>query len=271
MKTFLAYLTAAAFSSVAFGDELTLRNGSTFTGAVREEGDRVTIETEFGFMTFKKVDVRSVVKGRNVVRDFADRSQTASSVKELLDLAAWARERELDSRIEDVYRRVIAKEPDQPEARRALGYERVDGRWLQGDELQIARGFVKVDGRWLSKDAAMKIREQQALARIEAERLEREARVAAPQHGVEPASPQRLLPEEPPCIVEEPPSSASTPSPAAPQECREPALVVAPPQAPPPPPSPPQNLSPVPPAPPSPVRAPRFIGPAEKDGQGRKR
>jgi hypothetical protein len=265
MKTFLATLTAAAFSSVAFGDELTLRNGSTFMGAVREEGDRVTIETEFGFMTFKKVDVRSVVRSRNVVREFAERSQVASSVKELLGLAAWAREKELDSRVEDVYRRVIAKEPDQPDARRALGYERVDGRWLQGDELQIARGFVKVDGRWLTKDEAMKVREQQALARIDVERPEREARVAAPQPGVEMASPQVLLPEEPRCIGEELPQSASTPSPSTPRECHEPAIVLAP------PPSPPLNLSPVPPTPPSPVRAPRFIGPAEKDGQERKR
>ena len=134
MKTFLATLAAAAISSVAFGDELTLRNGSTFTGSVREEGDRVTIETEFGFMTFKKIDVRSVVKGRDVVREFADRLQTATSVPELLKLAAWAREQELNTRAvvggsgDGLRARAVAKVDGVGEPRRRVAAVRVGRR-----------------------------------------------------------------------------------------------------------------------------------------------
>ena len=286
MKTFLAFLTAASMSSVAFGDELTLRNGSTFTGAVRDEGDRVTIETEFGFMTFKKIDVRSVVKGRDVVREFAERSQSASSVKELVELAAWARDKGLNSRAEDVFRRVLAKEPDHAEARGALGYERIDGRWLQGDELRIARGDVKVDGRWLPKSVAIKVQEQQALQRIEGDRLELEARVAAQRHELEMARLaldrerleierreqerlQQAVPEERPRFAE---------------GCREPVIVVVQPPAPRPPvrvSPPPQrgDFSPVPLTPPtvipitppSPVPITRSSQPPAKDDEDKKR
>ena len=47
------------------------------------------------------------------------------------------------------HERVIAVEPDHRAARRALGFERVDGKWIAGDELWRAKGFVRVDGRWV--------------------------------------------------------------------------------------------------------------------------
>jgi hypothetical protein len=182
MKTLLAFLALVGLASVASADELTLRNGSSFSGAVREEGDRVTIETEYGTMTFKKIDVRSVVKGRDPVRDFEERARSASTVKELVDLAAWAREKGLASRADDLYRKVIVRDPDQPDARKALGYEKVDGLWLSGDELLTARGQVKVNGRWIPKEAAIKVQEQQAAERIEVDRLQQETRAADQRH-----------------------------------------------------------------------------------------
>lgn len=306
MRTFLAFLTVAALSPVAFADELTLRNGSTFTGSVREEGDRVTIETEFGFMTFKKIDVRSVVRGRDVVREFSERAQTAGSVKELLELAGWAREKGMTTRAEEVYRRIIARDPDQPDARRALGYERVDGQWLQGDDLLIARGFLKIDGRWLPKDVAVRVLEQQALARIETERLETEARIAAQRREVETARLaldrerlemerkaqefyQQVLLEERRRMEEELRRYPRTPSPYyfAPEECREPVAVATPPQSQPQRPAarvpapPPQrrDFSPVPLTPPTvlpltpptPVPNPRPSQPPEKEDEDKKR
>lgn len=47
------------------------------------------------------------------------------------------------------YGRVIDAEPDHAAARRALGYERVGGRWLTGDDLLRAKGLVLSGGRWV--------------------------------------------------------------------------------------------------------------------------
>jgi hypothetical protein len=45
------------------------------------------------------------------------------------------------------YERLVAADPDHLAARRALGYERIDGRWLTGDELRRAKGVPRGDAR----------------------------------------------------------------------------------------------------------------------------
>ena len=43
---------------------------------------------------------------------------------------------------------MIELEPDHAEARRALGYSRIDGQWTTQDELMTKRGLVKYKGQW---------------------------------------------------------------------------------------------------------------------------
>jgi hypothetical protein len=69
--------------------------------------------------------------------------------------AAYRLALELEAQgLEDVahraYERAISIDPDHAAARRALGYERIDGRWLAGDDLWRAKGFVHHEGRWMS-------------------------------------------------------------------------------------------------------------------------
>lgn len=173
MRSLLVVLTLATAVSA---DELTLRNGGTFTGVVREQGDKVTIESDYGSMTFKKIDVRSVVKGRSAVGDFDAKVSATTSTQGLAAVAAWALDNGLRGRAEGLFRSILAVEPDHAEARRGLGFENVDGRWLTGDDLQIARGLAKVDGRWIPKEEAAKLLELQ----VEADRLEAQRRLPPP-------------------------------------------------------------------------------------------
>jgi len=188
MKTsMLILVVSAALAASASADELVLRNGSTFVGAVREEGDRVTIEMDLGTMSFKKVDVKSITRGQDTVRDFDERCARASGSKELVDVALWGREKGLGRRADDLLQRVLKLDPDQPDARKALGFERFGGQWLKGDELQVARGFLKVDGKWLPKDAAQRQLDRQASARMDQDRIALEARIADQKHEEEMA------------------------------------------------------------------------------------
>ena len=43
---------------------------------------------------------------------------------------------------------VLRHDPDHAEARRALGYSRIEGRWVRQDELMGARGYVRHRGAW---------------------------------------------------------------------------------------------------------------------------
>jgi len=169
MRTLLLSL---ALASAALADEVMLKNGSAFSGIVREEGDRVVVEMDFGTMTFKKVDVRSISRnGEDVLSQFQTRSRVATDAKSMMELAAWARDKGLSGRATELYRKVLVLDPDQAEARKALGYEKVNGLWLSGDDLMTARGYVKVGGRWMMKDTADRILEQEAVARIENDRV----------------------------------------------------------------------------------------------------
>jgi hypothetical protein len=131
----------------AFADDLVLHNGSTFSGAVRVEGDRVTIEMDYGTMSFKRVDVKAITRGVDMVRTFEERAARAEGSKELVGVALWGREQGLSHRSDDLLNRILRLDPDQAEARRALGYERVHGQWLKDDDLRTARGLPRKDSR----------------------------------------------------------------------------------------------------------------------------
>jgi hypothetical protein len=228
MRSLLAFLTLATAASA---DELTLRNGSTFIGVVQARGDKVTIETDYGSITFKKIDVKSIVKGRDPIGEFDARIQAECSTQELAALAAWAVDQGLHGRAQWVYRMILAREPEHADARRGLGFEKVGGRWLTGDDLQIARGMVKFEGRWISREEAARLREE-AAARDEADRLEAERRRVV-QSPPPPPQEQEIPPQDggPQSVEGEPPMQSEPVEVPydAPQVCQP---SVAPPAAP---------------------------------------
>jgi hypothetical protein len=186
MNTVRTLLLSLALASAALADEVVLKNGSSFSGIVRENGDRVTVEMDYGTMTFKKVDVRSINRsGEDFLSQFQEKAKTATDLKSMMELAGWAREKGLAGRANELYRKVLALDSDQAEARKALGYEKFNGLWLQGDELMTARGFVKLNGRWMAKDSADRILEQEAQARIESDRIAQARREGDQRHEQE--------------------------------------------------------------------------------------
>jgi hypothetical protein len=76
----------------------------------------------------------------------------ADDVKGLMALAQWARDNKLPKQADETLERVIKLEPDHAEARIALGFERVAGKWVKGDELQKAKGLVEYQGKWVTPE-----------------------------------------------------------------------------------------------------------------------
>lgn len=167
MKSWLAVLLLA---SPALGDEVVLRNGSVFTGVVREEGERVTIQMDYGTMSFRKIDVREVRKTDDPLKELDVRMLKASEPRDYFELALWARDRGLKGRSDELLAKVITLDPDHEAARKSLGYEKFDGQWLKGDELMVARGFIRHQGKWLKKDTVEQILAQENAEAIEHDR-----------------------------------------------------------------------------------------------------
>ncbi len=68
-------------------------------------------------------------------------------------------------------RTVVVLEPDHRAARRALGFEKVHGRWVGAKDVQRAKGFVEHDGVWVTPEEYLFL----AKDKIEAQRA-KEAR-----------------------------------------------------------------------------------------------
>ena len=171
-----AFILLFAFASSAVADEILLRNGHKITGIEREEKERIVVETGYGTVAFPRDQVVSVTKGETPMHAWPVRFAEVEKSKEAGDftkLAAWARENGLPRYVAGLMRRAMELDPENAEARAALGYVRHKGKWVTAAELRKEQGLVQDGGRWvlpLEKELAER-------RRLEAEgrRLEREA------------------------------------------------------------------------------------------------
>lgn len=154
----------------ATADEVVLRNGSVFSGVVKEDGERVTIQMDYGTMSFKRIDVREIRRSEDPLKELEIKILKATTAQEIYDVALWARERGLPGRSEELMKRVLALEPGHEGALRGLGYERHEGRWLRGDDLLRAQGYEKHNGRWITRDAKERLQERELAELLEVER-----------------------------------------------------------------------------------------------------
>lgn len=64
-------------------------------------------------------------------------------------LAEWCRENRLSKQRKTHLERIIELEPNHAEARHALGYSQIQGRWTTQDELMKENGYVRYAGKWM--------------------------------------------------------------------------------------------------------------------------
>lgn len=208
-------------AAAASADVVVLTTGGRLEGIVRREGDRVLLETLAGNMAFPAASVaeidekhvarleeyyarKSVVDGGTDPRAFLDlagwardngasrfiRPNAARGVQlglaltdadKVLALAEHARALGLNDEAGPLWKRVLALNPDNETARRALGHRRLGDHWLSEEEFQTAQGNIEFEGRWLSpeeRDLLLTERTAELRNRIQ-EIAERERKVQA--------------------------------------------------------------------------------------------
>jgi hypothetical protein len=178
-----ALLLGMALSGAA--DEVVLHNGAVFSGVVTESGNRVLVRMDAGSISFLKVDVKAILRSENPLQDYERRRLEATDVPSRYALALWAREKGLTGRSNDMLRSVLELDPDHEASRKLLGFEKVDGRWLEGDDILMARGLLPHRGRWLPRETVEKILEQEKEQALEARRRESEERIASEQRSLD--------------------------------------------------------------------------------------
>ena len=165
-----AALCLALLPTRAGADVIALDNGQRLEGELRDLGNgKVRIELASGSLTLPKSRVTEVVSAATaaeIVRTARARL-APNDVDGHLELAAWAEVEREHTLARSLYRQVLEIDPDQPDARRALGFLRYKDAWLTEQEIRLARGDVFFRGEWMTPGRRESI--------LNRERQEREA------------------------------------------------------------------------------------------------
>ena len=165
-------------------DEVHLHNGGVVHGVIVERtDDAVVLEAGPGRVTLPLSRVSRIVEARSALATFQERAATIpwNDVGGLADLARWAGDRDLATHSLHAWERVLALDPDHPEANEAMGRVYYGGAWMSPAEAYRAQGLVPFEGGWVTAaehDAAIQRRAADDLAVTEQRTAELRVREA---------------------------------------------------------------------------------------------
>jgi hypothetical protein len=182
----IALLLLLTMPGLLLADEVFLKGGGKFTGRITEQTEeRITVDIGDGSIGFSMERVDHIVKGASALDEYDARAGALApqDVDGWRKLAQWASAKGLARQTRLAWQKVLAAVPDDAEARQALGFVLVDGRWLTEEESFRARGFVKHEGEWMTPAEVQVAQSTSAAeeARQDAERRAMNAENAAAQ------------------------------------------------------------------------------------------
>jgi HEAT repeat protein len=151
MKTVALLLLTA---SAAPADEIELTSGTVIEGKVEDLGDSIRVVKSAGSAIYPKSMVRKITPKKTVEEIYQDKARELkeSDADGHLQLARWCLQQKLPKEALLEFKKVIAINPDQEEARAGAGFQKVNGKWLTEDEANQARGLVKHKGKWMTPE-----------------------------------------------------------------------------------------------------------------------
>jgi hypothetical protein len=148
----LAFVFNAGFTCRA--EVFVLANGGRVSGELlnRQENPRkqyiVKVAGE-GQITLAASQVEQVLSRRPEEEKYEKiRPAYPDTIEGQWALAEWCRQRNLPVERETHLKRIIELDPNQPDARRALGYVQIDGQWTTQDKAMIERGYKRYKNSW---------------------------------------------------------------------------------------------------------------------------
>ncbi len=138
----------------AQADIYVLANDGQVRGELKntEESPRqkyVILTPEGVTVTLDRSQVKQIIPQSSAEIEFEKiRPNFADTAEDQWKLAEWCRENSLTKQRQDVLEHVIELNPDMRQARLALGYQLVDGHWMQKEQIMQQRGYVRYNGEW---------------------------------------------------------------------------------------------------------------------------
>jgi len=172
MRVTVALLLLLA-ATAARADEVQLKDGSIVVGRVEERGDDILVTRGDNTLRIPRSMVKKIVYAP-LPEELYERRLADLKPGDLeghVELARWCAREKLKAEAESTWRKVLEIDPDHAEARKALGYTKLDdGRWATEEEAMAAKGLVKHEGKWVTpaeRDAAVsKAAEEERLKEV---------------------------------------------------------------------------------------------------------
>lgn len=163
-------------------DRVWLNNGNYLEGsAVVLPDGQVEIRSSLGTVTLPAETVARVERAETVEAE-VKRALTVippGDAEAVYELALWCESRGAHTLARRLLREVLARDSDHESAREALGYRRLDERWVTEDEWHELRGEVHFRGEWMSREERARLLELATLqAQADVERQRERARLA---------------------------------------------------------------------------------------------
>jgi len=154
-RTILAALVLT-LPLAARAEVFVLTNGGRVTGELLnpEQSPRTTfdVKTPSGIrLSLEKAQVQQVLKPAPAEIELETlRATVPDTVESQWKLQEWCQQRGLSAARKEILQHILELDPNHSEARRVLGFNQVDGKWVTRDDLMKSRGYVLFRGRWLT-------------------------------------------------------------------------------------------------------------------------
>ncbi len=149
---FLSFLIVAATSDLARADVFHLAAGGEVVGQLVECGEdgQYVVKTNLGVtVTLHSEQVAGIDKQSEHQSAYESRSRALpDTVAGHRSMADWCKQHSLGELADHHMQRILELDPDDPQARSSLGYQRHNGKWLTRDEIMAERGMQYYDGSY---------------------------------------------------------------------------------------------------------------------------
>ena len=137
-------------------DVVHLKSGEQLAGRVTDGLLAIRLDTSAGEVSIPWGKIEKIDRETYTRTAYHERAAAVADddAKSHFILALWCRRQGLSEEMEAELGKVLKIDPDHQGARAALGFEKVDDKWVAGDQIRTAKGFVNRGGRWLLEEEA---------------------------------------------------------------------------------------------------------------------
>lgn len=165
----LGLVTAWTAPAAVRADIYELKDGGAVVGDEvqrRDNGDYLIKTADGAQITLERNQLERIVPQDKLAAEYERRSRTTPDTADgHRQLAAWCVERDLRVEADHHLARVAELDPDDEDARRSLGLQRVNGRWLTREQMMATRGMRLHEGKFRTpQDIAVRERDKQQQA-----------------------------------------------------------------------------------------------------------